>query len=83
MKEIIIWKYFLEKMYSLFLFLSGIKSVLKNRTAVKSRDFNELKSNITEDTAIQPTEGKQENKPSIREQEPGQLRYPSYLFAHS
>lgn len=33
---------FFRKHFSLFLFLSGIRSVLKNRTAVKSRDFNEL-----------------------------------------
>lgn len=62
-------------MFSLFLFLSGIRSVLKNRTAVKSRDCNELKSNITEDTASKQTEGNHENKPSVTEQEVGQLRH--------
>lgn len=75
MREIIIWKYFLEKNALTVFVLSGIRSVLKNRTAVKSRDFNELKSNITEDTASKQTEGNQENKPSVTEQEVGQLRY--------
>lgn len=75
MREIIIWKYFLEKNVLTVFVLSGIRSVLKNRTAVKSRDFNELKSNITEDTASKQTEGNQENKPSVTEQEVGQLRY--------